>query len=157
MLHARPHRPVPTESHGRALRRCAESCIVMADEIILYRTEDGKNQVNLMWRDGMVWLNQSQMAELFATSKQNIAYHISNILEDNELSYEAVVKEYLTTALDGKNYKKGRRRSEQAEHLAYAEYDKFKEWRKSIARLKADREDAEELKRIDEDIKRQSR
>lgn len=105
MLHTRPHRPTPTESHSRALRRCAESCIAMADEIILYRTEDGKNQVNLMSRDGMVWLNQSQMAELFATSKQNIAYHISNILEDKELSYNAVVKEYLTTALDGKNYK----------------------------------------------------
>lgn len=91
----------------------------MADEIILYRTEDGKNQVNLMSRDGMVWLNQSQMAELFATSKQNIAYHISNILEDNELSYNAVVKEYLTTALDGKNYKKadGARNRQSSWHI----------------------------------------
>lgn len=43
----------------------------MEEDLILYRTEDGKNQVSLLSRDGMVWLNQSQMAELFATSKQN--------------------------------------------------------------------------------------
>lgn len=76
----------------------------MADEIIIYRTDDGQNSVNLVSRDGMVWLNQSQMAELFATSKQNISYHIDNILSDNELSYNSVVKDYLTTASDGKDY-----------------------------------------------------
>ncbi len=76
----------------------------MADEIILYKTVDGRNQVNLLSRDGMVWLNQQQMAELFATSKQNIAYHIGNILEDRELYEESVVKDYLITATDGKKY-----------------------------------------------------
>lgn len=76
----------------------------MADEIILYNSEDGKSHVSLMTRDGMVWLNQSQMAELFATSKQTISYHIDNILADRELHHKAVVKDYLTTAADGKNY-----------------------------------------------------
>lgn len=77
---------------------------IMADEIILYNSEDGKSHVSLMTRDGMVWLNQSQMAELFATSKQTISYHIDNILSDRELHHKAVVKDYLTTAADGKNY-----------------------------------------------------
>lgn len=76
----------------------------MADEIIIYRTNDGRNEVNLMTRDGMVWLNQSQMAELFATSKQTISYHISNILEDRELEYESTVKEYLTVGVTGQEY-----------------------------------------------------
>ena len=44
------------------------------------------------------------MAELFATSKQTISYHIINILKENELTESSVVKEYLTTAADGKSY-----------------------------------------------------
>ena len=55
-------------------------------------------------RDGKIWLNQQQMAELFATSKQTISHHIINILIEKELLETAVVKQYLTTAADGKNY-----------------------------------------------------
>ena len=44
------------------------------------------------------------MAELFATSKPNISMHIANILKERELSKDSVVKEFLTTAADGKNY-----------------------------------------------------
>ena len=73
-------------------------------EIIIYNTADGKAAVSLYARDGMVWMNQSQLAELFDTSKQNIGQHISNILEENELDGNSVVKNYFTTAIDGKNY-----------------------------------------------------
>ena len=55
-------------------------------------------------KDGKIWLNQQQMAELFATSKPNISMHIANILKERELSKDSVVKEFLTTAADGKNY-----------------------------------------------------
>ena len=51
-----------------------------------------------------IWLNQQQMAELFATSKPNISMHIANILKEKELYKDSVVKEFLTTAADGKNY-----------------------------------------------------
>ena len=44
------------------------------------------------------------MAELFQTTKQNISLHIKNIFEEGELLENAVVKDYLTTASDGKNY-----------------------------------------------------
>ena len=44
------------------------------------------------------------MAELFATSKQLISHHIANILKERELNEISVVKQYLTTAADGKNY-----------------------------------------------------
>ena len=78
----------------------------MKDEqnIIIYKTQDGKAAVSLYARDGSVWMNQQQLAELFDTSKQNIGQHIGNILEDNELIESSVVKNYFTTAADGKNY-----------------------------------------------------
>ena len=72
--------------------------------IIIYNTADGKASVVLYARDGKIWLNQQQMAELFATSKQTISHHIINILKEKELLETAVVKQYLTTAADGKNY-----------------------------------------------------
>ena len=75
------------------------------ESIILYTSEDGRSSVALYARDGSVWLNQLQMAELFATSKQNVGYHIANILKDKELEENSVVKEYFTTASDGKKYK----------------------------------------------------
>lgn len=76
----------------------------MPENLILYTSDDGKSTVSLFERDGSVWLNQLQMAELFATSKQNVSLHINNILKDNELNADSVVKDYLTTAADGKNY-----------------------------------------------------
>lgn len=73
-------------------------------EILIYNTEDGKASVSLYAKDGMVWMNQNQLAELFATSKQNIGQHISSILKDSELDRNSVVKNYFTTASDGKEY-----------------------------------------------------
>jgi hypothetical protein len=73
--------------------------------IIIYNTADGKASVSLCAKDGMVWMNQNQLAELFDTSKQNIGQHISNILKESELDANSVVKDYLTTANDGKDYR----------------------------------------------------
>lgn len=77
--------------------------------IIIYNTDlsarqagDGKAAVRLMAKDGSIWMNQNELAELFATSKQNIGQHIANILEEKELSKNSVVKNFFTTAADGK-------------------------------------------------------
>ena len=75
-----------------------------SQNIIIYNTLDGKTSVSLLAKNGTVWMNQMQIAELFTSSKQNISLHIQNILEENELEENSVVKEYLTTASDGKNY-----------------------------------------------------
>lgn len=72
--------------------------------MIIYKTVDGKISIALFAKDGMVWMNQNQLAELFDTSVPNISMHISNILKENELQVDSVVKDYLTTAADGKNY-----------------------------------------------------
>lgn len=74
------------------------------NNIIIYTTEDGKAKVVLYAKDGNVWMNQSQIAELFDTSVANISIHISKILKDNELDGDSVIKNYLITATDGKNY-----------------------------------------------------
>jgi len=74
-------------------------------ELILYRTEDGLSEVGLRAIEGTVWLSQLELAELFATTKQNISLHIRNILKEGELPLDSVVKEYLTTAADGKRYR----------------------------------------------------
>lgn len=76
----------------------------MQNDIILYTTNDGKARVELYEFGENLYLAQSAIAELFATSKQNVSLHIQNILKDGELSENSVVKEYLTTAKDGKSY-----------------------------------------------------
>ena len=70
--------------------------------IIIYNTIDGKASVVLYARDGSVWMNQNQLAELFGTSKQGIGQHIANMLNESELDANSVVKDYLTTAVDGR-------------------------------------------------------
>ncbi|MFZ7240970.1 virulence RhuM family protein [Avibacterium avium] len=76
----------------------------MNNPIIIYNTDDGKAKVSLYAKDGTVWLNQNQLAELFATSVSNINKHIANILNENELSENSVIEYFSITAADGKNY-----------------------------------------------------
>ena len=72
---------------------------------LLYQTSDGQTRLEVRLENETVWLSQNQMAELFQTTKQNISLHIRNIFKEGELPEGSVVKEYLTTAADGKNYK----------------------------------------------------
>lgn len=72
--------------------------------LLIYHTDDGKAAVSLYARDGNVWMNQTQLAELFATSKQNISLHIRNILKEKELSANSTIKDYLTVAANNKQY-----------------------------------------------------
>jgi hypothetical protein len=73
-------------------------------EILLYQTEDGQTKIDVRLEEETVWLNQKQMVELFQTTKQNISLHIRNIFKEGELVENSVVKDYLTTAADGKDY-----------------------------------------------------
>lgn len=74
-------------------------------DILIYQTEDGSTKIQVQLTDNTVWLTQADMVELFQTTKQNISLHIKNIFEEGELVENSVVKEYLTTAADGKNYR----------------------------------------------------
>jgi hypothetical protein len=70
-------------------------------ELIIYQSDDGKARVQFRAMDGNVWLNQQEIAELFATTKQNASLHIKNILTEGELGAEATVKESLTVQTEG--------------------------------------------------------
>lgn len=72
--------------------------------IIIYNTSDGKSAVSLYAKDRNIWMNQNQIAELFNTSVPNISMHTKNIPKEGEISEKSVVKNYLTTATDGKKY-----------------------------------------------------
>ena len=75
------------------------------NNFIMYTTDDGQVDIEVKLEDENVWLTQKSMAELFETTKQNVSLHIKNIFDEKELDENAVVKENLTTAKDGKNYK----------------------------------------------------
>ena len=70
-------------------------------EIVIYTTDDGQNRIELRAQNGSVWLTQTDIADLFATTKQNVSLHIKNILEDGELLEAATVKESLTVQSEG--------------------------------------------------------
>ncbi len=74
-------------------------------EIILYQSEGANVPVQVRYMNETLWMPQREIADLFGTSKQTISYHMGNIFGDGELDKESVVKEILTTASDGKNYR----------------------------------------------------
>lgn len=76
-------------------------------EIILYQSDGANVPVQVRYMDETLWMPQKEIAELFGTTKQTISYHMANIFKEGELAKEAVVKEILTTASDGKNYRVG--------------------------------------------------
>jgi len=74
-------------------------------EILIYQTEEGKTKIEVRLEGETLWLSQGSMARLYQTTKQNISLHVRNIFDEEELNEDSVVKEYLTTASDGKKYR----------------------------------------------------
>lgn len=54
--------------------------------------------------DETVWLTQAQLVELYQTSQSNISEHIKHIFAEGELAKDSVVRNFRTTAADGKTY-----------------------------------------------------
>ena len=65
---------------------------------------DNANSVELRYEDENIWLTQKMMSTLYDVSVAAINQHLKKIFEDNELDENAVIKNYLITANDGKNY-----------------------------------------------------
>ena len=72
--------------------------------MIIYVSKDGNIKVDVNIQNEDIWMSQDVMANLYDTTKQNISYHLNNIFKENELNKNSVVKDFLTTASDGKNY-----------------------------------------------------
>ncbi len=71
------------------------------NEVLIYEDKDGLTRVDVKFIDEDVWLNQNQLADIYKTTKQNISQHISSIYDDNELSRESTVKNFLTVQKEG--------------------------------------------------------
>lgn len=73
-------------------------------QIIIYQTENGETKIDVHFHDETVWLTQAQMTELFSKNKRTISEHINNIFKEGELTENSVVRNFRTTAQDGKSY-----------------------------------------------------
>ena len=74
-------------------------------ELVFFETKDHAVKLEVPVNEETVWLTQAQMASLFQTTKQNISLHVNNCFREKELDKNSVVKDFLTTASDGKQYK----------------------------------------------------
>lgn len=70
-------------------------------EFLFYTGPEGDIKIDVFFQDETVWLTINKMAELFATTKQNISYHLLNIYKEDELSRKQTVKEILTVQKEG--------------------------------------------------------
>ncbi|MGM0518268.1 MAG: virulence RhuM family protein [Campylobacterota bacterium] len=75
-----------------------------SSNIIIYSSEDGTTKLEVKLENETLWLSQKQLCELFGKSKSTISEHITAIFKDEELNKNSVVRNYRTTASDGKNY-----------------------------------------------------
>jgi hypothetical protein len=73
-------------------------------EIIIYEAQDGNIKIDVILEDEIVWLTQMQMGQLFGKDKRTISEHIGNIFKEEELDEYSVVRNFRTTASDGKMY-----------------------------------------------------
>ncbi len=71
------------------------------NEIVIYKLDEVTTKLEVKLEDETVWLTQTQMVELFNSSKQNISLHINNVFKEGELNKKSTVKEYLTVQIEG--------------------------------------------------------
>lgn len=76
----------------------------MTSEILIYNNEQGNVKVDVRLEDETVWLTQAQLVELFQKSRATISEHIKNVFTEGELIENSVVRNFRTTASDGKSY-----------------------------------------------------
>ena len=70
-------------------------------EVVIYQTDDGDTKIDVRFVDETVWLTQTQLVELFQSSKANISEHIKNIYEEGELDEESTVRKFRTVQIEG--------------------------------------------------------
>ena len=76
----------------------------MKNNMLIYVSNDGNIKVDVNIQNEDIWMSQDVMANLYDTTKNNISMHLKNIFDEGELQKNSVVKKFLTTANDGKNY-----------------------------------------------------
>ena len=72
--------------------------------MLIYRSADGSIKIDVRMGEETVWLTQDQMATLFGKAKSTINEHLKNIFSEGELVADSVIRNFRTTAADGKGY-----------------------------------------------------
>ena len=72
--------------------------------MLIYRSADGSIKIDVRMGEETVWLTQDQMAALFGKAKSTINEHLKNIFSEGELVADSVIRNFRTTAADGKSY-----------------------------------------------------
>jgi hypothetical protein len=72
------------------------------EKIIIYQTPDGQTSIEVTLDQGTVWLTQTQIVDLFGSSKANISEHVKSIFISKELDQEATVRKFRTVRQEGK-------------------------------------------------------
>ena len=67
-------------------------------------TGESSTSYEMRYEDENIWLTQKMMASLYDVTVAAINQHLKRIFEDGELQEPAVIKKYLITAADGKQY-----------------------------------------------------
>ena len=73
-------------------------------EFLIFTSQESKNQIEVRYENGNIWLTQKLISELFSVSVPTINEHLKNIFESNELQKDSVIRKFLITASDGKKY-----------------------------------------------------
>ena len=82
----------------------SEDIVSQRGEFMFYQTGDSRTRLECRFDDETLWLSQAMLCELYQKSKATISEHLKNIFADGELQHEAVVRNFRTTAADGKEY-----------------------------------------------------
>jgi len=72
------------------------------NKLILYKDDEGRISINVRFADEDVWLTRDNLADIYATTPQNISLHIGNIYQDKELTEEATRKKFFLVRQEGK-------------------------------------------------------
>ena len=76
----------------------------MDSQFLIYQNQEGDVKIDVRFQDETIWLSLDQMATLFSKDKRTISKHISNIFKEGELDENSVIRNFRTTATDGKEY-----------------------------------------------------
>ena len=76
----------------------------MESQFLIYQNQEGNIKIDVRFQDETIWLSQAEMSVLFSKDKRTISEHISNIFKEGELDENSVIRNFRTTATDGKEY-----------------------------------------------------
>ena len=69
--------------------------------ILLYETDEGKINVDVILKDETIWLTQKSMSELFECSTDNVGLHLKNIYNDQELDIDSTTEKFSVVRKEG--------------------------------------------------------